>query len=72
MKGPLSDLCIKTSVEMTEEVIKYCLKSVLESLDFMHARKLIHRDIKSDNILYNMDGDIRVADFGISRQLTED
>lgn len=45
----------------------YC---VLESLNFIHKADIIHRDIKSDNVLYNMKGQVKLADFGISRLLT--
>eukprot|EP01092_Planopodium_desertum_P017129 TRINITY_DN99384_c0_g1_i1.p1 TRINITY_DN99384_c0_g1~~TRINITY_DN99384_c0_g1_i1.p1 ORF type:complete len:167 (-),score=13.50 TRINITY_DN99384_c0_g1_i1:72-572(-) len=38
----------------------------------MHHENRIHRDIKSDNILLNVAGDVKLADFGYCAQLTED
>lgn len=36
----------------------------------MHRRNIVHRDIKSDNILINNNGDLKLADFGYAAQLT--
>ena len=38
-------------------------------LKFLHEREIIHRDLKTDNILVNLEGEIRIADFGHSRTL---
>ena len=38
----------------------------------MHKLKIIHRDIKSDNIVCNSDGQIKIADLGLSVQLTKE
>ncbi len=43
-----------------------CL-SVLSALEFMHARGIIHRDIKPGNIMFLEDGSVKVMDFGIAK-----
>jgi serine/threonine protein kinase len=44
---------------------------MLKGLDSLHARRQLHRDLKSDNVLMNMKGEIKIADFGFAIQLTK-
>jgi len=48
----------------TENICKYVLSRCLQGLAYLHERNIIHRDIKSDNLLMSMNGDIKLADFG--------
>lgn len=48
----------------SENICKYVLRRSLEGLNYLHERNIIHRDIKSDNLLMNIKGDIKLADFG--------
>ena len=50
----------------TENVIKYMLKQTLKGLHFLHQNNIVHRDIKSDNILTDEQGNVKLADFGYS------
>ena len=40
---------------------------MLEALDYAHRQHVVHRDIKPANLLYNEEGHLQVADFGIAR-----
>ncbi|KAF9973112.1 signal transducing kinase of the PAK [Actinomortierella ambigua] len=47
-------------------------KDALQGLAFLHKHDRIHRDIRSDNLLMNAKGEIKIADFGHSVQLTKE
>ena len=51
---------------ISEEVCAYILFQTMRGLFSLHAKNIMHRDIKSDNILVNSAGDIKLADFGYS------
>ena len=47
-------------------------KEILTGLEFLHDHGILHRDLKPSNVLVDVDGHMRLADFGISRVLNED
>ena len=60
---------IKKRNKLNESTAKYIFKQILLALNFIHSHNIIHRDIKLDNILIDLDNNIRVCDFGVSRQI---
>lgn len=54
----------------TEPLIAYVVKQVMSGLRFMHSKSRLHRDIKSENILIGMNGEIKLSDFGFAINLT--
>lgn len=52
--------------------IKCIIKQLLEGLHKLHTNKIIHRDMKSSNILITKDGELKIADFGLARPYSND
>ena len=69
--GDLSKIILAQQGNLSEDFCKYSLYQVALGLKSMHSRNVIHRDIKSDNILCRPNGDIKLADMGFSIFLTE-
>ncbi|KAH7436716.1 hypothetical protein KP509_05G032500 [Ceratopteris richardii] len=67
--GSVADL-LHTGQPLDEASIACILKDLLHALDYLHSEGKIHRDIKAANILLTGNGDVKVADFGVSAQLT--
>uniref|UniRef100_A0A7N8X0G9 non-specific serine/threonine protein kinase n=1 Tax=Mastacembelus armatus TaxID=205130 RepID=A0A7N8X0G9_9TELE len=56
---------------LAEPQIKVVCRQMLEALSYLHSMKIIHRDLKAGNILLMLDGDIKLADFGVSAKNTK-
>ena len=63
--GSLADR-LKTE-ELRQTEIAHVFKRVAEALDAAHARKIIHRDVKPSNFLFDSTGEIFLSDFGIAK-----
>ena len=74
------DLCEETLKEhVKSKTIKHLrengprmIKQILSGLKFLHDLGILHRDLKPSNVLVDIEGRMRLADFGLSRFLNED
>ena len=83
--GGLSD-CLKKYMNIygrafPEEIVQYLMRQIVEALKYLHGKRIIHRDIKLDNILVNFDNSadknslnmlkakVKIIDFGFATHL---
>ena len=55
-----------------EPLVRNFVRQILQGLSFLHAREIVHRDIKGANILVDNKGGIKISDFGISKKVESD
>lgn len=72
--GSVSDLIEaaggKGSFAMPEECIRAACAGIVLGLEYLHKKEICHRDIKCGNVLLTNDGHVKLADFGVSAELT--
>ena len=71
MDHDLSGLLENPSVQFNEPQIKCYMLQLLEGVAYLHASKILHRDMKAANLLINNQGILQIADFGLARPYDE-
>lgn len=56
---------------LKEPYAQKIFKQIIDGLCYIHAKQIAHRDIKLDNILLDGKGNVKIGDFGVSRQISE-
>lgn len=69
MQMNLRDLIREKRNMITNDHIKFYLYQIFLALSYLHYNDIVHRDIKPDNILINIDNEIKIADFGWARHI---
>ncbi|XP_058044095.1 TRAF2 and NCK-interacting protein kinase isoform X5 [Ahaetulla prasina] len=68
--GSVTDLIKNTKGNtLKEEWIAYICREILRGLSHLHQHKVIHRDIKGQNVLLTENAEVKLVDFGVSAQL---
>lgn len=68
--GSVTDLVkAKKGTSLPEEWIAYICREILKGLQHLHKNRVIHRDIKGQNVLLTENAEVKLVDFGVSAQL---
>nr|XP_018667615.1 serine/threonine-protein kinase 10 isoform X5 [Ciona intestinalis] len=64
--GALDSIMLELERGLEERQIQVVCKKTCHALQYLHQNKIIHRDLKAGNVLLTMDGEVKLADFGVS------
>ncbi|KAK9937672.1 hypothetical protein M0R45_014447 [Rubus argutus] len=70
MDHDLTGLAQKSGAKFSVPQIKCYMSQLLKGLHYCHANGVLHRDIKSSNLLINNEGNLKLGDFGLARTLS--
>jgi len=60
--------CLRKHGKFEESVVRSLTYQTLSGLKYLHQEGILHRDLKADNILLDLDGTCKISDFGISKK----
>ncbi|EWG43591.1 STE/STE11/BCK1 protein kinase [Fusarium verticillioides 7600] len=60
--------CLRKHGKFEESVVSSLTRQTLSGLAYLHREGILHRDLKADNILLDLDGTCKISDFGISKK----
>ncbi|CAO2613517.1 Traf2 and NCK-interacting protein kinase, partial [Lemmus lemmus] len=69
--GSLTDLIKNTKGNTLKGVDRILCREILQGLSHLHQHKVIHRDIKGQNVLLTENAEVKLVDFGVSAQLDQ-
>ncbi|KAJ2238244.1 serine/threonine protein kinase, CMGC, CDC2/CDK sub [Coemansia sp. RSA 1722] len=72
MDHDLTGLLENPKIQLRPEHIKLYLRQLLEGTAYLHASRVMHRDMKASNLLLNNEGRLYIADFGLARSFNPD
>lgn len=63
--GAIDSIMLDLEKPLTEPQIKYVCREMCKGLEFLHSKKVIHRDLKAGNVLLTLDGDVKIGNHSL-------
>ena len=63
--GEVLDM-IMSKGKLTEDQARKYIRQIVSALDYCHSKKIVHRDLKAENLLLDDEDNIKISDFGLS------
>ena len=60
---------IKKRMKLKEKMAKYIFKQIISAINYIHKKNIVHKDIKLENILLDINHGIKICDFGIAKKI---
>jgi len=55
--------------DLNINIVKFYMAEIVVALDLIHSQNIMYRDLKPENILIDIDGHVKISDFGLSKQI---
>ena len=62
---------INKCTKLSEKTTRYIFKQLIDVLKYIHSKNIVHRDIKPDNILIDLNNTIKLCDFGVGKEIKQ-
>lgn len=67
IKHEVKDLISDRKIKISVSDAKNLMKQLLEGIEYMHSKGIMHRDLKTSNLLLDESGVLKICDFGLAR-----
>jgi serine/threonine protein kinase len=60
---------VKKRNRIKEKSARHFFVQLIQGLVYLHSKKILHRDLKLENLMLDAQGNVKIVDFGVSKQL---
>jgi len=69
--GELFDYIVKNNGPLPEPRARKFFQELISGIEYSHGLKIVHRDLKPENVLLDADLNVKIADFGLSSEISD-